>query len=93
MIRELLTGSFTLIKKNVTAIKYNVNFAIMYKTIDICVYVSKKFANFFFLPIVCAQDFKYSIILTHTSHLMVGLSRTRAPPHLIKALRATNGWS
>ena len=90
MIRELLTGIFTLIKKNVIAIKYNVNFAIMYKTIDICVYVSKKFAKK--LPSVCAQDFKYSIILTHTSHLTVDLSHTPAPPHLIKTLCATTSW-
>ena len=32
-------------------------------------------------------------ILTHTSHLTVDLSHTCAPPHLIKALRATTGWS
>ena len=32
-------------------------------------------------------------ILTHTSHLMVDLSHTHAPPHLIEALRAMTGWS
>ena len=43
------------------------------------VYVSKKIVNFF-LPNVHAQDFKYSIILTHTSHLTIDFSYTRAPP-------------
>ena len=32
-------------------------------------------------------------ILTHTSHLTINLSHTCAPPHLIKALHATTGWS
>ena len=31
--------------------------------------------------------------LTHTSHLIADLSHTHAPPHLIKALRATIIWS
>ena len=52
----------------------------------------KKFAKTFF-PNVRAQDFKYSTILTHTSHLTVDLSHTRAAPHLIEELRATANWS
>ena len=79
-------------KNNNIIVKYAINKLLCTKLINNYVCVSEKFAKNF-LPNVCAQDFKYSIILTRTSHLTADLSYTRAPSHLIEALRATTGWS
>ena len=78
--------------KQLYSIRYNVNWLLCTKLINDCVYVSKKFCQNFLLS-VCAQEFKYSSILTHTSHLTIDLSHTCAPPHPIKAQHAMTGWS
>ena len=44
-------------------------------------------------PVCVHQTLSTITKLTHTSHLMADLSHTRAPPHLIKALCVTTGWS
>ena len=71
--------------------KCAINRLLCTKLIKICVYVSKILPKIF--PKCVLKTLNAISILTHTSHLMVDLSCTCAPPHLVKTLRAMTDWS